>query len=252
MTHPGTARWFGVRRPLSDPAVRLYCFPHSGGSPGEYLRWADELPGVEVAGAKLPGRGPRLAEPSLTDVRELAAAVLDDVVFGEPFALFGHSFGALLAYEVAQGLRVRGREQPVRLVLSGYGPPHIERVAPPMSHLPDGELLARLGSFYGGVPADLMADPDLVALVLPAYRADLTALEQYRHRPSPPLPIPLDVFAGDRDVFTAEQLAGWRAYAGAEYRLRLLPGGHFYFRERPEPLHRELRALFDSAALRDG
>jgi surfactin synthase thioesterase subunit len=244
-------RWFGVRRPVANPVVRLYCFPHSGGSPGEYLRWADQLPGVEVVGVKLPGRGGRMDEPSCADVRGLAAALLDDAVFTLPFALFGHSFGALLAYEVTQELRARGREQPGRLVVSGYGPPHLSRAAPPMSHLPDRELLEKLGGFYGGVPAELLADPDLAALVLPAYRADLAALEHYLHRERPPLQVPLAVLGGDRDVFTPEQLAGWQRYAAAEYRLTLLPGGHFYFREQPEALLRELRGLFDVAAAHD-
>lgn len=228
--------WFGTRRPLTDPPVRLYCFPHSGGSPGEYLRWADRLPDVEVIGVKLPGRGARLGERPLTDVHDIVDALLGDTAFEPPFVLFGHSFGAMLAYEVTAALHARSRELPLKLIVSGYGPPSLPRIAPPMSHLPDGELLERLHAVYGGVPPELIADPELAALVLPAYRADLAALETYEARVREPLPVPLEVLAGDRDVFSREQLLGWERYAGAGFRLTLLPGGHFYFRERLEPL----------------
>jgi surfactin synthase thioesterase subunit len=137
---------------------------------------------------------------------------------------------------------------PLHLVVSGYGPPDMPRLAPPMSELPDQQLLSSLGDFYGGVPAELTADPELAALVVPAYRADLRALENYRYSERPPVPCPLTVIGGDQDVYSAEQLARWRRHAGAAYRLTVLPGGHFYFRDRPEPLWRELRSVLATPA----
>jgi surfactin synthase thioesterase subunit len=226
--------WFVGRPPAAVPRVRLYCFPHSGGSTGEYLRWAGALPGVHVLGVNLPGRAARIAEPPLTSVPALVSALLDAAVFETPCVFFGHSFGALLAYEVARELAVRGRESPGRVVLSAYPPPHQPQEREPMSDLPDEALFAAIDERYGGLPGELRSDPELMALVVPAYRADLAALETYRHRPGPPLDIPLDVFAGERDdVAPPEHLAEWRQYTTAAFRLHRFPGGHFYFRQEP-------------------
>lgn len=240
-------RWLSRRRPVDRPVARLYCFPHSGGAAGEYLRWADALPQVEVWGVNLPGRGQRMNEPALTAMADLAHDLVDEEELGVPFTLFGHSFGALLAYHVAQELRLRGREQPERLILSGYPPPHVPRTAPPMSGLPDDQFAQVLGQFYGGMPPELLRDPELLALVLPAYRADVAILETYPgYSGEPPLDCPLVILGGDQDV-SEEQLAEWVRYTTAACRVQLLPGGHFYFRERPEVMFEVLRDALGTA-----
>jgi len=242
-----SATWLSRRRAVDAPLTRLYCFPHSGAAAGEYLRWADALPQVEVWGVTLPGHGPRLAEPPMADLVDLAAALVDEEAFVAPFTLFGHSFGALLAYHVAQELREQGREQPERLVLSAYPPPHIPRVAPPMSALPDEELVRAIGQFYGDMPPELTHDPELLALVLPAYRADIAALESYPGGSPPPLDRPLVVLGGDRDVYGRERLAEWARHTTAACRVHLFPGGHFYFREQPEAMFEVLRDVLGAA-----
>jgi acyl transferase domain-containing protein/thioesterase domain-containing protein len=245
---PERTPWLSRRSRVAGPRYRLYCFPHSGGAAGEYLRWADALPRVEVWGINLPGRGSRYDEPPLGSMGELAAAVAAGVTFIEPFVLFGHSFGALLAYHVAQELRGRGGARPAQLVLSGYPPPHQPRELAPISALPDDEFLRRLDEYHAGVPAELHDNPELAALTLPAYRADLAILERYQDQRLPPLACPLVVVVGDGDRYPVEQMGQWRRHTTAGCRVHQVPGGHFYFRRRPEPLYELLRDLVPGPA----
>lgn len=221
------------RRQAADPTSRIYCFPHCGGSAGEYVRWGDQLPGLELSGVTLPGRGPRHREPPAASLSELATAIAHEVRFRPPYVLFGHSFGALLAYHVAHRLHDRDRPLPGLLILSAALPPHLPLDVPALSGLPDRVFLQRLAGRYGGVPAELSENPELAALVAPAYRADWAILERYTDPGLPPLGIPMLVLGGNRDRYSSRQLGQWVRHTTAEFQLRLLPGGHFYFRENP-------------------
>ncbi|MEU2227250.1 amino acid adenylation domain-containing protein [Streptomyces sp. NPDC018347] len=235
--------WIVGRTAPGDPDVVLYCFPHSGGLVGEYIRLGRELPGVQVYGISLPGRGGRAAEPGLTDIGELVTALLDDTRFSGPFAFFGHSLGALVAFEVARELRARGRELPTRLILSAYPAPHLPRAFPGLSSLPDHELTGAVHDRHGGIPAEIAADDSLMELLLPALRTDFAILENYRYRPDEPLPVPLEVLGSDQDTVTAGQLAPWSRHSTAGTRTHRFTGGHFYFREDPAALTATLRSV---------
>ncbi|MBH1934818.1 thioesterase [Streptomyces sp. AV19] len=232
-----------VGKPQAAPAGRLYCFPHSGGLASEYVRWGRDLPGVEVSGVCPPGRGGRAAEEPLTAMADWVGALLDSTGFTPPYTLFGHSLGALTAFETVRGLAARGRPLPERLIVSAYPAPHLVRTAPRLHDLPDAELVAAVGGRYGGIPPEIAADPDLVALLLPAFRADFTLLETHRHRTGAPLPVPLHVFGGDADTVTPGQLEAWREHTSAEFHVHRFEGGHFYFREDPAALRDTLTAL---------
>jgi len=236
------SRWLSCRRPRGAARTRLYCFPHSGGTAGEYLRWADDLPDTEVWGVNPPGRGGRLDEPPATDLPTLVTSLLNEVDFRAPYVLFGHSLGGIVAFEVARQLRARGRTGPQRIVLSACPPPHVPRLAPELAELPDEIFLARITDFYHGFLPGVLTDPDLVALVLPALRADVMMLERYQWHADTPVDIPLTVVGGDRDVFDPALLAEWRQHTTAECATYRLPGGHFYFRE---DLNRLLALLHD-------
>ncbi|WP_117214021.1 thioesterase II family protein [Allorhizocola rhizosphaerae] len=225
-----TDPWLLCRRPQPMAGIRLYCFPHSGGSPGEYLRWADDLPGVEVHGVQLPGRGTRLDEKPYTDMGQLVSALAAELPLRAPYALFGHSLGALVAYELARELLGRGGG-PVHLIVSAYQAPHLPRQRQTVRALPDAELLELALSGHPDLPAELRDDPEFVADLLTAYRADLTIVETYQPAAHPPLPVPITVLGGSDDDGGVDPLADWRVHTTARFELHVLPGGHFYLRQ---------------------
>lgn len=233
--------WLVCRRPRPG-AVGLYCFAHSGGSAGEFARWADELPEAEVRAVQLPGRGSRIGEPVLNSMQSLVTALLANIDFGGRFAFFGHSLGALVAYEVARRLRDHGRTQPERLFLSACPAPHLPRTLPPIHQLGDQELLAAITVTYGTLPAALKEDPELLGLMMLAHRADFRIVETYQHLPGAPLGIPLHIVTGTEDRFTAEQMTAWSAHSRVPVDLHSLPGGHFYLRAQRTALLAYLRA----------
>ncbi|MGW9436988.1 thioesterase II family protein [Streptomyces sp. NPDC055607] len=232
MTNAGrnAGAWLLCRRRNPGARVRVYCFPHGGGSPGEYLRWADDLPDAEVWGVQLPGRGGRLMETAVPDMNRLVDMITEAVDFTGPFVFFGHSLGTLVAFETARRLVAEGREAPGRLLLSAMWAPHLDLPRPDVARMDDEELLARVDDAHGTLPEAVRRDPDLVSLMAPAYRADFTMLDAYRYEPGEPLDIPMTLFGGAQDS-ASERLADWRDHTRHEIRTHLFPGGHFYFRD---------------------
>lgn len=231
--------WLVGNATRSEP-VRLYCFPHSGGSVADYIRWSTRMSCVEVWGVQLPGRGSRLSEAGITRMTDLVARIADDVHFGAPYALFGHCFGALTAYELTRELRRRDHPLPVRLFVSSYPAPHLPRPAPPIRDLPDEEFLAEVDRRYGNIPGEVHHDASLRAAVLSALRADFEALETYVHRPEPPLPCPLTVLSGRDDCIP--DLGAWQRHSTAQVVVREFPGGHFYLHDQPDRVIRAVAA----------
>ncbi|WP_161624936.1 thioesterase II family protein [Streptomyces spectabilis] len=222
--------WTVGRRLKQPPLVRLYCFPHSGGLPSEYVRWDRELPGVQVYGICPPGRGPRVSEPSLTRLPELVTALLDETEFEPPFVFFGHSLGALVAFETARALRARGRALPQRLIVSAHAAPGTHLGRAPWHALPDDELIRLLNESYDSVPEHVSADPHLMAMSLKAIRSDFALLDAHRPRAEDPLAVPIDAFYGEADTVSLSAIEQWRHHTTRAFRKHRFPGGHFYFR----------------------
>ncbi|MFE7778877.1 thioesterase II family protein [Streptomyces sp. NPDC057445] len=212
-------------------ALRLYCFPHAGGNPAEYLRWAARLPGVELHAVQLPGRGIRHQEPDATDIDALVADFLADVALTGRYAFFGHSLGALIAYEITRALRDAGRHLPEGLVVSAFPAPHLPRPATRLHTLSDDLLLRAVARRHGGIPPEILESRHMRAVVAAPLRADLRLAETYRHRSGVPLPVPLTVFAGDHDRMTESDLAAWQDHTTEPVTVRTFLGGHFYFRD---------------------
>ncbi|WIM94409.1 alpha/beta fold hydrolase [Actinoplanes oblitus] len=241
-------RWTVRRLRRPDAAVTLYCFPHAGGSPGEYVRWSDDLPEFQVWGVHLPGRTTRAGEPPYTEMASLVRDLVAAVPFAERSVFLGHSLGALVAFETARELRRRGRPQPEGLIVSSCpAPPYPER-GESLSALADDELLGRATELWGLPAADLSADPALQAHALACLRNDLALLENYRYRPEEPLDAWLHVLRGDREPTRADAPT-WRAQTRGPIGETLLPGGHFYFREQR---HETLRAVRETVLTRGG
>ncbi|MFF4842253.1 thioesterase II family protein [Streptomyces collinus] len=239
----GRTRWVLSRPGGSADGARVYCFPHSGGSPGEYVRWAARLPGHQVRAVQTPGRGSRMDEEPFTGMEALVDSLVSQVAFEEPFVFFGHSLGALVAYETALALRERGLPEPRALLLSGTAAPHTLRARPSLRGLAGTELVAAIERVYGPVPAELHEDPELRDLLLTGLRADLEIVSGYRYRPRPPLSCPVTVLGGRDDEEPLDDLGAWRAYTTGPFDLRVFPGDHFYFRECPD----EFFAFLDGA-----
>ncbi|MFJ9697874.1 thioesterase II family protein [Kitasatospora sp. NPDC101183] len=225
-------RWIRRFRARDDTAVRLVCFPHAGGSAGTYRPWAEALaPGVEVLAVQYPGRQDRHREPGVGNLHELAdlvTPVLRSAVAGSRFALFGHSLGAALAFEVAR--RLAGDERPELLVVSGRRAPSQPR-REAYHRLDDAGLAAHLEDL-SGTDRRLLADPDALRLILPAIRSDLRAVETYRAAPGAAVDVPVLALTGDHDPWTTLlEAAAWSAHTTAGFDLRVFPGEHFYLAE---------------------
>ncbi|HTR46283.1 MAG TPA: alpha/beta fold hydrolase [Verrucomicrobiae bacterium] len=222
--------WFSNLRPRPDARVRLFCVPYGGGTATVFHQWPDGLPAdVEVWAVNLPGRGRRLMEPAFTSLAPLVDLLSQAILplLDRPFAFFGHSMGALIEFEAARQLRKSGARLPDRLFVGGCFAPHLPDPHP-IHHLPEAEFINEVRRL-GGMPAEVLANQELLELVLPSLRADFTVTETYTATEEPPLPSAISVFGGWRDPITDKQsLEAWRSHTSGEFSVRMLPGDHFF------------------------
>jgi len=234
---PPPSPWL-VGRPRPEASLRLFCFPWAGGSPAAFLPWQRHLPSsLELWGIQLPGRGPRLREVPSASFTEVTRALTDAIApyADRPFAFFGHSLGALVAFELARRLRDAALPLPNHLIVSAAMAPSVPRQRMRPEDLDDTHLIAALKG-YGGTPDAALQDPQLLELVLPALRGDFTLLDGYQYRSSAPLPLPLTVFAGRDDTRAApEKLAAWRSETTHFRAVHWFDGGHFYLQGSAAP-----------------
>jgi medium-chain acyl-[acyl-carrier-protein] hydrolase len=172
-----------------------------------------------------------LQEAPLTRFRDLvdAAAAGLGSHFDRPFALFGHSMGGLLAFEVARTLAARGAALPIHLFVSGRRAPHLSASHPPISHLDHDAFVAEVRRRYDGIPEEVFSNPDLMELLVPTLRADLMALEGYTHVAGAPLECPITAYGGSVDPEATEpEIAAWAPYSRVAFRYHILPGNHFF------------------------
>ncbi len=236
----GLARLW-VSRPNPNPAAkrRLFCFPYAGGGAAVFYRWPEYLPAdVEVCAIRAPGRESRSQEPPLTDfvrfIQTLTAAIRP--LLDRPFAFFGHSLGALIAFEVARQLRREGAPLPERLLVSAYRAPQLPGRYALIHDLSADEFLQGVLK-YGGIPSAVMENAELLEAMLPALRADFALAETYVYTAEPPLSCPLSVFNGSEDAhITREELAAWNAQTQATVAFHSFPGGHFYLNDARQDL----------------
>ncbi|MCP5016351.1 MAG: thioesterase [Ketobacter sp.] len=214
----------------TNATVRLFCFSHAGGHPGTYLPWQARLgPSVEVRPVQLPGRAQRFHEPSRREFRPLCDELAKMVQRYEdlPVALFGHSLGALLAFEVARSLSLRS-QRPRHLFVSGCSAPGHRMPVRPLHELDDSELCQELASFQGTSPA-VLADRELMQLLLPVVRDDYALLHDYNYAPATPLQVPLTVLSGREDsIVPANLVLPWANETTEGCDVHWFDGGHFF------------------------
>ncbi len=232
------SHWLSKWTDSSAPRVRVICFASAGSGSAPYQAWSQSAPsGVEVRAVQLPGRESRRGEHFVTDfphfVGEVAAAVqtLSDV----PLALWGHSMGAIGAFEVARQLARSVPDQPAHLFIAARSSPG----APysPIHQLPDEQLLLFLEERYGVIPSAIRDDPQLLNYFLPIIRADLRLLSSYQFVDGPPLACPLTAMGGRNDHSVSEmQLNQWGRFTTGCFKLKMFDAGHFF----PQELHQEV------------
>lgn len=235
MRLPGQAtRWIRSFQPLPDSQLRLVCFPHAGGSASYFRPMAAPLgPTIEMLAVQYPGRQDRRLEQRIEDIAELADLIFDAVrpALDRPFAFFGHSMGAVLAFEVARRLKSQTKTSPQHLFASGRRAP--SRYRPEDIHRrDDAGLIAELRRL-AGADRRWLDDSVLLAMVLPAIRSDYTAIETYTCPPGVVLDCPITALLGDADQnITIDEALAWREHTRARFDLRIFPGAHFYLEER--------------------
>ena len=228
-TATGSARWFGRARRQPGSACTLFCLPYSGGGASMYFRWQGLLgPRVELAPIHLPGREDRFDEPLSHAVEAIAAAVADRA--DRPYAIYGHSMGARLGFEVIRALRRQGARLPFRFYPAACRPPDVAWPFARCADLPDDDFLHVLVERLNA-PAEVLTIPELRELVLPVLRADFAWTAGYQYRAEPPLAIPVAGLAGADDPEAGPvPMLGWSRHTSASFRLHTLPGDHFFLR----------------------
>lgn len=246
MSRPGGLNsWVVIPKPAPQARLRLFCFPYAGGGASVYYPWAKLLPPeVELCAVQLPGREGRLVEPAIPDLMELVERIGEALqpYLDRPFALFGHSNGGLMAFELTRKLRREGKPGPVHLYVGGRPAPQIERTDDPIHLLPEPEFLDALRRL-NGTPEEILANTEIMELISPTLRADFSLGETYRYREEPPLDIPLSSYGGRLDDEVSEdEVAGWREQTTGPFRMVMFPGDHFFINGDRERVLAELTA----------
>ncbi|MBT2118872.1 alpha/beta fold hydrolase [Dyella sp. LX-66] len=223
--------------------MRLFCFPFAGGSAQAYRDWRDHLPrSIELCAVQLPGREMRQREAPMANADEIVDALLPVLtpLMDRPFTLFGHSMGAIIAFELARRLQQEGKPAPECLIVSGRVAPHRPLTRAPINHLSREEFIEGL-RHLGGTPEEVLGDNELMSLIEPMLRADLAVHEDYKHRDEPRLKCDVLAFGGLRDPEAGRaDVDAWREATDGSFGLQMMPGDHFFIRSA-QPLF--LRAL---------
>lgn len=239
-------KWLSCPKPNSQAKLKLFCYPYAGGNAQTYRAWPFKLPEtVEVHMVNLPGRGTRLREAPITRltplVDEIAEAIRPEL--DKPFVFFGHSMGALIAFELVHRLRKQNHVSPAHLIVSGRGAPHLPKTEPQTHDLPEKEFIDELRRL-NGTPTEALEHPELMQLMLPILRADFAICETYVYEDRPLLDCPIAAFGGlDDSDLTREEIAGWREHTTGSFTMRMFPGNHFYLHTAQVPLLETIAVL---------
>lgn len=249
--HVGDGKWLPFGDGGDNCALRLFCFAFAGGTASYFNSWRRYLPaGVALCPVELPGHGTRFSEDPVTDTDRLIPALSEAIAgkLDQPFAFFGHSLGALIAYLAARYLREHHDRIPSHLFISGHRAPHRSSPEPYRHLMSDAELSKDVETLGGTVP-EISQNREFMRIVLPLMRADFRLTECYRHQESDPLDFPVTAYAGDADTEVPPiEIEHWKLIVGKSFRSRIFAGGHFYLND-PRVLNELLCDVCDDIAI---
>jgi surfactin synthase thioesterase subunit len=218
--------------------MRLICLPHAGGGASGFHPLAALLPrDIEMLTVQLPGRESRLSEPPFRRMAPLVDALTDAIapLLDRPYALFGHSMGALIAYELGRTFERERLALPRTTIVSGRRAPTVPNTEAPLHRLPDDQFVEALVARYDAIPKVIRDEPELMALFMPVLKADFEVFETHHHAETSPLDCALAIYGG-RDDPQTRQMEGWADLYAGPCRTRLFDGGHFYLADQRRAL----------------
>ncbi|MCU1323505.1 MAG: thioesterase [Acidobacteriaceae bacterium] len=247
--------WCVVQLPRPEARLRLFAFPYAGAGASIYSSWGKYLSDdVECYAIQMPGREGRLSEPPIASwdilIPQLASSLLH--LFDRPFAFFGHSLGAAIAFELSRYLQRSRLPEPVHLCVSGRRAPQFIRESPPTYDLPTKDFSRELARW--GTPKEVLDEPELLDVFLPLLRADFCLSESHGYTDGSPLNCPISAYGGALDEhIRSNHLQGWSLHTANSFRSVLFPGGHFFLNENRSlvisDLNQELKSVNDPRSL---
>jgi len=230
-----SGRWFHQADSRPDASLRLFLFHYAGNGPSMYREWCDLVPAdIELQMLHLPGRQERRAEPAYTDIGPLTEALheafvaeLDD----RPYAFFGHSMGALLAYRLAHAVSAAGDPGPVLMAASGWAPVGFRTPGPELMDMPE-ERIVEWAKGLGSMPKEIIEDREMLALIIPAMRSDLAVCVSYTDDDAG-VRCPIVSYSGRSDpLMTPGAMNSWIPRTPEYLGNCEFPGGHFFMHEQ--------------------
>ncbi len=235
--------WFRPFKKPSATRLRLFCFPYGGSGPAVFRNWPGHMPQeVEVIGILYPGREARISEPLIPNIKQMSQSLMASILprLDKPFAFFGHSMGALIAYELASQLGAEHGQAPEHLFVSGAYAPHVSD-PDPIHQLPERQFLAALVEL-NGMPQEVLENKELLEYALPVIRSDFFACADYRNQQGLQVRCPITAYCGDQDTrVPVADVEQWRQYTQADFDLRVLPGDHFFLHSHEQRMLAEIQ-----------
>lgn len=214
--------------------LNLYCFPHAGGSAAIFKKWENGLtPSIRMIAPELAGRGRRIGDKLYKDHKEAVNDIISNIDLDQPFALLGHSMGAMLAFEVTRKLQLQGLPVPLHLFLVGRGAPSKSPPSGKDYHALSDEAFKQKLKELGGTPEGFFTDPQLFNFFLPLLRSDFTIAENYFFdRPILPLKTRMTVMLGKTEDISSDRINAWKHHAMHPIKIRYFNGGHFFLHDQ--------------------
>ena len=247
-------RWLAIPQPVTNARLNLLTLPYAGSGATIFYKWAKPLAvhGIQLAPIMLPGRESRLGEPLYRDVKRLANDLAEALapVASKPWALYGHSMGAVIAYEFLCALRDQGLPGPQHLFVSGRNAPNFPWKLGDMDALSDAEFIEKINHMFGAIPDSVKNSPELLEIFVPILKADFALLEKYDFEASTALECPISVLDGIDDDWTqSEKIHAWKNFTTQSFDYQVFEGDHFFIQSMTDEVIQHMVARLSASTL---